>query len=103
MAAESLFKAPPKVHIVGLEEKVKALEAQSLTVVHQAVSKVFDVLYCAIESSRGNVTDGHTAVEEQVTTKSIVDACYQVLFGRTREVKKAGFLPVKFAFIPNMS
>jgi hypothetical protein len=82
--AESLFKAHPKVHIVGLEEKVNALEAQSLTVVHQAVSKVFDVLYCAIESSCGNVTDGHTAVEERVTAKSIVDECYHIIFRRAR-------------------
>ena len=43
--AKNLFKALPKVHLVGLEEKVKASEAWSLTVVQQAVSTVFDALY----------------------------------------------------------
>ena len=103
MPAENVFKAPPKVHFVGLEEKVKALEAQSGAVLLVAVSKVFDVLYSAIEYAHGNVTDGHTAVDERVTAKSIVDECYHIIFRRTREVEKTGFLPVKFDFRPNMS
>ena len=103
MPAKNLFKALPKVHLVEFEEKVKASEAWSLTVVQKAVSTVFDALYNAIESSCGNVTDGHTAVEEQVTAKSIVDACYLVIYGRTRKLKKSGFLPIKFAFRPRMN
>ena len=101
--AKNLFKALPKVHLVEFEEKVKASEAWSLTVVQKAVSTVFDALYNAIESSCGNVTDGHTAVEEQVTAKSIVDACYLVIYGRTRKLNKSGFLPIKFAFRPRMN
>ena len=85
--AKNLFKALPKVHLVEFEEKVKASEAWSLTVVQKAVYTVFDALYNAIESSCGNLTDGHTAVEEQVTAKSIVDACYLVIYGQTRKPK----------------
>ena len=43
------------------------------------------------------------AVEEQVTAKSIVDACYLVIYGRTRKLNKSGFLPIKFAFRPRMN
>ena len=96
--AKTLFNALPKVHFVGMEERLRATEAWSMSVVRNAVTQVFDSLYCAIErSSSATVTDGHTTLVEQFTAKYLVDECYQALHGRAREAK-SGFLPIKFSF-----
>ena len=56
----TLNNAAPKVHIVGMEERMKSNEAVSKAFALNAVTYVFDLLYCAIErSSSVTVTDGH--------------------------------------------
>ena len=103
MPAKILFKALPKVHLVEFEEKLQASQAWSRTVAQNAVNTVFESLYTAIESSCDIVTDRHTAVEEQMTAKALVDACYLRVYGRTRKLKQRGSLPIKFAFRPRMN
>ena len=90
--AKTLFNALPKVHFVGMEERLRATEAWSMSVVRNAVTQVFDSLYCAIErSSSLPVADG------QCTAKYLVDECYFLLHRRAREAK-SGFVPIKFSF-----
>ena len=100
--AKNLFKALPKVYLVEFEEKLQASQAWSRTVAQNAVNTVFESLYTAIESSCDIVTDV-TAVEEQMTAKALIDACYLRVYGRTRKFKQRGSLPIKFAFRPRMN
>ena len=100
---KSLFKALPKVHMVEFEERLQASQAWSQNVAQNAVYTVFESLYTAMESSCDIVTDRHTAVEEQMTAKALVDACYLSIYGQTRKLKQRGSLPKKFAFRPRMN
>ena len=68
---KNLIKAFPKVHMVGVEDRLQASVAWSQSVAQNAVYTVFESLYTAMESSCDIVADRWTSVEEQVNAKAL--------------------------------
>jgi hypothetical protein len=81
-----------KIHMVGMEERVKSIEAMAKDFALGYVHEVFDVLYCAIERS-----SALPEVDVKFTAKFLVDECYFLLYSQVRKAK-VGFMPYKFRF-----
>ena len=107
---KNLIKAFPKVHMVGVEDRLQASVAWSQNVAQNAVYTVFESLYRAMEPACDIVADRRTAVEEQVNAKALgldavnvlVDGCYLSIYGQTENLKQKGSLPKTFVFRPRM-
>ena len=101
---KNLVKAFPKVHLVGVEDKINASVALSQDIAYRAVYTVFESLYLAMEPTCAHVAQGWTTGEEQVANvkalglevvRVLVNGCYQNLVEQSR--KQRGTLAKRFA------
>ena len=81
-----------QVHMVGMEERMKAADAMVVALAVVYVKSVFDILYLAIERSAA-LPD----VEGKFTAKFLVDECHFVLYNQDRKAR-VGFIPYRFRF-----
>ena len=101
---KNLVKAFPKVHLVGVEDKINASVALSQDIAYRAVYTVFESLYLAMEPTCAHVAEGWTTGEEQVANakalrlevfRVLVDGCYQSILKQSG--KQKGILAKRFA------
>ena len=81
-----------QVHMVGMEERMKAADAMVVALAVVYVKSVFDILYLAIERSAA-LPD----VEGKFTAKFLVDECHFMLYNEDRKAE-VGFTPHRFRF-----
>ena len=100
----NLVKAFPKVHLVGVEDKITASVALAKDSAFRAVYTVCESLYQAMEPTCAHVAEGWTTGDEQVANakalglevvRVLVNGCYQNLVEQSR--KQRGTLAKRFA------
>jgi hypothetical protein len=91
---QTLTAAPSvgEVHMVGMEERMKAANNMVVALAVEYVKSVFDILYLAIERSAA-LPD----VEGKFTAKFLVDECHFVLYNQDRKAR-VGYIPYRFRF-----